>query len=290
LNFKILGRERDIAEFIKRGESEAVVEVDLNVTEHGANIRIKRIIKKRTSQYFVNSMLILSLVLSNICLIDNACTEKQIREVMKSLNIQLDNLCMFLPQERISEFSALSKETLLRETMLAVNPELYSYFRILCELQIRCEKLVIGIEKKHKIVEILEHQSCRYRDETYLVSRRISMGVSIAIAKTALMLLSWIQLETRIVEGFQRLKKLRQYMMLSLSSDNTFLIEKRAAKRFGIIHGQWLRSLAVSENTEGSFCAAINLCGTAHDYTLAISFQSLRKEQTLVHVFTLLSD
>lgn len=42
--------------------------------------------------------------------------ESQIKQMVKLLNIQLDNLCHFLPQERVAEFASLSPEKLLLET------------------------------------------------------------------------------------------------------------------------------------------------------------------------------
>lgn len=59
---------------------------------------------------------------------DTRWTNSTAQEVMKkvaSLHIQLDNLCMFLPQERVKEFSTLKPPQLLTATEQAINPEVY---------------------------------------------------------------------------------------------------------------------------------------------------------------------
>ena len=50
---------------------------------------------------------------------------------IQALHIQLDNLCMFLPQERVKEFSALKPNQLLLETEKAINHEAYEIHQCL---------------------------------------------------------------------------------------------------------------------------------------------------------------
>ena len=49
---------------------------------------------------------------------------------MRQLGVQLDNLCQFLPQDRVVEFARLKPEELLLETEKAIgNAELYDLHR-----------------------------------------------------------------------------------------------------------------------------------------------------------------
>ena len=53
-------------------------------------------------------------------------THARVKEEMNKLGVQLDNLCQFLPQDRVVEFARLSPEELLKETERATgNSELY---------------------------------------------------------------------------------------------------------------------------------------------------------------------
>ena len=49
-------------------------------------------------------------------------TNKAVVELAQNLSIQIDNLCQFLPQDRVVEFAALSPVDLLRETQRAAAP------------------------------------------------------------------------------------------------------------------------------------------------------------------------
>lgn len=49
----------------------------------------------------------------------------EVAQRVSALHIQLDNLCMFLPQERVKEFATLKPPQLLTATEQAINPEVY---------------------------------------------------------------------------------------------------------------------------------------------------------------------
>lgn len=44
-----------------------------------------------------------------------------IEETVSDLNIQLSNLCQFLPQEKVADFAKMNKHELLENTELAVS-------------------------------------------------------------------------------------------------------------------------------------------------------------------------
>jgi chromosome segregation ATPase len=70
--------------------------------------------------------------------------KSQVTELVKKLNIQVDNLCQFLPQDKVSNFAALSPQELLRETekavgsdsMLAMHDTLINLRKVVKELEI----------------------------------------------------------------------------------------------------------------------------------------------------------
>lgn len=47
----------------------------------------------------------------------------QVKEMAKELNIQLDNLCQFLPQDMVVEFAKCDPKTLLEQTQKAVGDQ-----------------------------------------------------------------------------------------------------------------------------------------------------------------------
>ena len=96
----LLGRARDVAEFVKHGTKEAIIEIELQRAEDGATktsrnpIIRRRILKDDTkSAYWIDG---------------RAVPHKSVQELMSTYNIQVDNLCQFLPQDRVVEFAQMT--------------------------------------------------------------------------------------------------------------------------------------------------------------------------------------
>ncbi|KAF9166857.1 Structural maintenance of chromosomes protein 5 [Mortierella sp. AD011] len=108
-NTNLLGRAKDISEFVKHGADKGWIEIVL-CNKHGANVSIKRHINKNnnTSVWKING--------------ENK-TQKEVLRKVQSFDIQVDNLCQFLPQDRVSEFAQMTPQELLRETQRAVAGE-----------------------------------------------------------------------------------------------------------------------------------------------------------------------
>ena len=66
---------------------------------------------------------------------DEPVSELTVKNLMGELNIQLDNLCQFLSQERVEEFARLKSDKLLMETVRSVNVNLLESFKNLKTLQ-----------------------------------------------------------------------------------------------------------------------------------------------------------
>lgn len=86
---------------IKLGQDTALVEIELAGHRPGSNIVIRREFTAKKLLWTINGA---------------SANPESVREMVRSFNIQLDNLCHFLPQERVKEFATLSPERLLVET------------------------------------------------------------------------------------------------------------------------------------------------------------------------------
>ncbi|KAF9356085.1 Structural maintenance of chromosomes protein 5 [Mortierella sp. NVP85] len=100
---------KDVSEFVKHGADKGWVEIVL-YNKSGTNVVIKRHINKNnnTSVWKING--------------ENK-TQKDVIKKVQSLNIQIDNLCQFLPQDRVAEFAQMTPQELLKETQRAVGGE-----------------------------------------------------------------------------------------------------------------------------------------------------------------------
>ncbi|KAI9721219.1 MAG: hypothetical protein M1812_002380 [Candelaria pacifica] len=106
-----LGRAKDVSEFVKHGCQEASIEIELaaDPERHTANPVIRRNIKREgnKSQFFIAG---------------KVATQKLVLDLARSFSIQIDNLCQFLPQDKVCEFAALSPVELLQSTQQAAAP------------------------------------------------------------------------------------------------------------------------------------------------------------------------
>ncbi|KAI8318262.1 P-loop containing nucleoside triphosphate hydrolase protein [Martensiomyces pterosporus] len=106
----VLGRAKDLSEFVKHGHQKGSVEITLAGVESDSVVRIKRELSREGngSRWELNGK--------------NASFH-EIQRVIKSLHIQVNNLCQFLPQDRVVEFSKMSPQELLKETQRALGED-----------------------------------------------------------------------------------------------------------------------------------------------------------------------
>ncbi|KAI9737881.1 MAG: Structural maintenance of chromosomes protein 5 [Cirrosporium novae-zelandiae] len=107
-----LGRAKDVAEFVKHGCEEATIEIELAADPQARkrnNIVQRNIIRDgNKSTYFING---------------KKANQKIVVKLAKTYSIQIDNLCQFLPQDKVAEFAGLTPIELLHSTMRAAAPE-----------------------------------------------------------------------------------------------------------------------------------------------------------------------
>ncbi|EGC38414.1 hypothetical protein DICPUDRAFT_148904 [Dictyostelium purpureum] len=102
----LLGRQKQLGDFVKRGTMSGFVEIEL-FNPDGENFIIKRDLKKEgnSGDFKLNG--------KNI-------TKADLLARIKELNIQVENLCQFLPQDKVVGFASMSPTELLLETEKAI--------------------------------------------------------------------------------------------------------------------------------------------------------------------------
>ena len=105
-----LGRAKEVGDFVTHGEREAEIEVELAGARDASSVVVKRIIKREGNK--------------SVWSINGAPANlKKVLELMATFHIQIDNLCQFLPQDRVVEFAAQSPVELLESTQRAAAPD-----------------------------------------------------------------------------------------------------------------------------------------------------------------------
>ncbi|KAJ7043397.1 hypothetical protein C8F04DRAFT_1072037 [Mycena alexandri] len=107
---KILGRATDLNSFVKIGADSGFIEIELKSPPGQPNLVIRRNLSatSRSSSFTLNG---------------KPATGAEINAKVAKLNVQVGNLCSFLPQDKVSAFAAMSPVELLRETENAAGDE-----------------------------------------------------------------------------------------------------------------------------------------------------------------------
>ncbi|XP_027508334.1 structural maintenance of chromosomes protein 5 isoform X1 [Corapipo altera] len=150
-----IGRADKVGLFVKQGCTKGLVEIEL--FKPPGNIIITREIQvvNNTSSWWINR---------------KPATLKTVEEHIAALNIQVDNLCHFLPQDRVGEFAKLSKIELLEATeksigsreMYQFHCELKSFRERERELEHLCREKTNSLEKMKQMIERYKQDVDRY--------------------------------------------------------------------------------------------------------------------------------
>ncbi|XP_035667193.1 structural maintenance of chromosomes protein 5-like [Branchiostoma floridae] len=109
---KIVDRGKEVSEYVKHGKETGYIELELHGGEDEDNVVIKRQIHRdNRSDWSLNGQ---------------HATQKKVLETVASFNIQINNLCQFLPQHRVEDFAKMDRYQLLENTEKAVgSPQMY---------------------------------------------------------------------------------------------------------------------------------------------------------------------
>ena len=99
-----------VGEFVKHGCQEAIIEIELA----GDRVHPKVVIRCRITREGNKSAFYFN---------DSPSSKKNILTVGHHFGIQIDNLCQFLPQDKVVEFAAMTPVEMLRSTQRAVAPQ-----------------------------------------------------------------------------------------------------------------------------------------------------------------------
>ncbi|KAI5846095.1 P-loop containing nucleoside triphosphate hydrolase protein [Tricharina praecox] len=118
----VLGRAKDIGSFVKHGAKEAYIEIELQGKEDERNPIIGRKITRagNLSAYYLHGKL---------------TKFASVQKITRAYNVQIDNLCQFLPQDRVQEFANLpNTERLVATVRAAAPPDMLEYHKNLIQL------------------------------------------------------------------------------------------------------------------------------------------------------------
>ncbi|XP_034629986.1 structural maintenance of chromosomes protein 5 isoform X1 [Trachemys scripta elegans] len=146
-----IGRADKVGLYVKRGCSKGLVEIELFKTPKNLVIKREIHVANNASVWFVNK---------------KPSTLKIVEEQIAALNIQVGNLCQFLPQDKVGEFAKLSKTELLEATEKSVGPpEMYQFHCELKNFRERERELENSLQEKTNFLEKMKQRNERYKQD-----------------------------------------------------------------------------------------------------------------------------
>ena len=169
----LLGRSTNIQDFIRVGQEEASIEIEL-YNPSPANVRIRRRFDRSGS--------------SSWTVDGKVCGVREVERTVGQFRIQVDNLCQFLPQDKVHDFSRLNSRGLLDSTVDAVGDlDLKDKHRELKELQRTLSEGEDLFERKQQMLEDRREQ-CRKLEEdvkAFEEKKQIELKIGLAEGKLA---------------------------------------------------------------------------------------------------------
>ncbi|OKL61752.1 hypothetical protein UA08_02896 [Talaromyces atroroseus] len=156
-----LGRAKEASEFVKHGCKEAVIEIELaGGPNYGKNPVIRRVIKVEGNK-------------STFTIDGVDVTRNKVMKFAQKFSIQIDNLCQFLPQDKVSEFAALTPVELLASTQrAAAGPQMLEWHNDLIRLRAGQKKLLADNKSDRDLLTNLENRQELQRADVERIQER----------------------------------------------------------------------------------------------------------------------
>ncbi|XP_064097046.1 structural maintenance of chromosomes protein 5-like [Macrobrachium nipponense] len=144
---EVTGRSKNLESYVKKGKDFATVEVEL-FAENKPNVVIKREFGNHVRWYLQGKPV----------------SKKEISNAVENMGIQIDNLCSFLPQDRVANFARMNAIHLLEATEKAVgDPKLFEYHDLLRNSGSRMQEVKSKVQQLKNEIDTLEKQNARLK-------------------------------------------------------------------------------------------------------------------------------
>ncbi|XVF06854.1 hypothetical protein REPUB_Repub06bG0087000 [Reevesia pubescens] len=184
---QLLGRATTIGAYVKRGEESGYIKISLRGYTREEQITIVRKIDTRNkSEWLYNG---------------KAVPKRDILEVIRKFNIQVNNLTQFLPQDRVCEFAKLTPIQLLEETEKAVgDPQLPVQHCALVEKSRELKKYQKAVETMGESLKQLKALNAEQEKDVERVRQRDELLEKVDSMKKKL---PWLKYDMKKTEYLQ---------------------------------------------------------------------------------------
>ncbi|KAL6263333.1 hypothetical protein P5V15_006130 [Pogonomyrmex californicus] len=201
----IIGRALHIGEYVKYGCDSAKIEIHLKNNTRKDSIITRIFTNDGKSTWFING------VQSSL---------KDVLQFTAKLNIQVDNLCQFLPQDKVQDFSKMDAQALLENTERSVgDPKLFEYHQKLKEQRANFKKLEIDIINTKRLLDSKIQRRDGLQQTVMTIKERKLIKKKIVTLKQKKAWMLYDQIRRRLLES----KKTRDTAVKEMQSIDTEL-------------------------------------------------------------------
>ncbi|KIL63939.1 hypothetical protein M378DRAFT_78988 [Amanita muscaria Koide BX008] len=259
LNFppSILGRASELNSFVKLGTDSGYIEIELKGQKGKGNYSIRRNLsaKSKSSTFSING---------------TSVPAKEVTAKVQELNVQVSNLCSFLPQDKVSEFAAMTPQQLLRETQRAAGDERLTAWQDTLinsgkELRILQEKINEEQDHMRQLQErnaAIERDVQRFRERKRIEHDIELLNVLIPVEEYRIMRQKYINYKAEQRVWHKKVSKLKaknapvHEFLTKLENDSKKheqhreKLKKSTSNKFNQMVGGWQRSEAMDAEAE----------------------------------------
>ncbi|CAH2230286.1 jg20034 [Pararge aegeria aegeria] len=191
---KAIGREKRLEQFVKTGTSEAKIDIELYQKPQQRNVIITMTFNKKSSITWY---------------IDNKTVDKKrVLELIENLHIQVENLCQFLPQDKVHEFSAKQPPERLRDTLATVGaPGSVEQLKDLKALRAEQKELGTWLHNNQKELQELERRNNTLKKDIEVMKERKKIEKEIEVCEAKKLWLEYLELRDKVGEYDRDSKK-----------------------------------------------------------------------------------
>ncbi|XXH02793.1 hypothetical protein Hte_009179 [Hypoxylon texense] len=203
---KNLGRGDKMGEFVKHGKEAATVEIELQGRPDDRGNHVIRLqIRKEDNRckWWLNG---------------KDSQQQNVKELVNALHIQIDNLCQFLPQDRVAEFAGLTPVQLLHETLRAAAPEkmitwheqLKAYHKRYKDLKKELDQHIETLKTHETRQQGSQADVDRLRDREAIQQRIQELGIAHVYAEYMAIQKAYLDCKAKNREAMKKLKELEE--------------------------------------------------------------------------------
>ncbi|TCD64231.1 Structural maintenance of chromosomes protein 5 [Steccherinum ochraceum] len=191
LNFppSLLGRANELGDFVKIGTPNGHIEIELKGRKGKPNLVVRRYLTagSKTSRFTING---------------ESASGREVSAKMAELNVQVSNLCTFLPQDRVAEFARMTPQQLLKETQRAAgNENLSAWHNTLVVAGKDLKKLQEGVIADRKNLATAEERNAGLEREVKRYEERKAIEKRIALLEVVVPAKQYREAQTEFAEA-----------------------------------------------------------------------------------------